>query len=340
MPKLGKRKRDERRLGKPVRLADIALARDVAGWTVSPWIIHSGNRDVWQMAWESIARVRRTIAGCSVIVADNVGTYFYEHPQQYWTYREDFPNSAPPFSSFFIELGRPGRLVLEDGDGPPGDWMPDRWGFLFSAVDAGSVPYISVLPSGEMVHREVVGARWYLKVELITAVGLKPDYPGFLKWFPVGEHGEILEDPPSGLLGPHLPSEDRKEIGDTLACLFPPALLALSFLNCKNTTLRPVEPDPEINRERRAAHLAPFVRYHTIDIEPMRRVLGTEGRVGEVGLRRALHLVRGHFATYTPDRPLFGKVAGTFWVPSHVRGSAERGAVISDYRIGDATHGC
>lgn len=42
---------------------------------------------------------------------------------------------------------------------------------------------------------------------------------------------------------------------------------------------------------------------------------------------------RGHFSTYTEDRPLFGKVSGTFWVPSHVRGSAKQGVVVSDYNV-------
>jgi len=53
---------------------------------------------------------------------------------------------------------------------------------------------------------------------------------------------------------------------------------------------------------------------------------------------RAYHLVRGHFATYSEERRLFGKHVGTFFIPAHVRGSAEAGAVVKDYALAaDAT---
>jgi hypothetical protein len=98
-------------------------------------------------------------------------------------------------------------------------------------------------------------------------------------------------------------------------------------------TLDAVEPDPHVNRERRRHGLKPFVRYHTINIEPMKKVLRTEGQIESQGLKRALHICRGHFSTYSEERPLFGKVAGTFWIPAHVRGEAKEGLVISDYRV-------
>jgi hypothetical protein len=77
-----------------------------------------------------------------------------------------------------------------------------------------------------------------------------------------------------------------------------------------------------------------FLRYHTVDIEPMKRVLWSEGQIESVGLKRALNIVRGHFSTYSEERPLFGKVAGTFWIPCHVRGTVEEGVVASDYQVG------
>jgi hypothetical protein len=104
-------------------------------------------------------------------------------------------------------------------------------------------------------------------------------------------------------------------------------------MNCKNVVVAPNEPDRHLNRERRKHGLKPFLRYHTINIEPMKRVLRTEGNIESVGLKRALHIVRGHFSTYTEEKPLFGKVAGTFWIPSHVRGSTEEGIVVSNYQV-------
>ncbi len=65
----------------------------------------------------------------------------------------------------------------------------------------------------------------------------------------------------------------------------------------------------------------------------MKEVLRREGGSETNGLKKALHICRGHFATYSPEHPLFGKFTGTFWKPAHVRGSQEHGIVVKDYVI-------
>jgi hypothetical protein len=122
-------------------------------------------------------------------------------------------------------------------------------------------------------------------------------------------------------------------LDNEVAQYFMPALLAISFVNCRNTSLEATDPDGPINRERCKAGLKPFLRYHTINLEPMKKVLKTEGNIETEGLKKALHICRGHFATYSEDKPLFGHFTGTVWKPSHVRGSAKQGVVISDYNI-------
>lgn len=62
---------------------------------------------------------------------------------------------------------------------------------------------------------------------------------------------------------------------------------------------------------------------------------GTSGDAAQL----PLHSVRGHFKTYTPERPLFGTVVGRFWWPAHARGNAENGEVRKSYRVIDATKG-
>lgn len=60
--------------------------------------------------------------------------------------------------------------------------------------------------------------------------------------------------------------------------------------------------------------------------------MATEGRSGELGLRKALHICRGHFKHFE-DKPLFGRVRGTFWWGSMVRGTESKGKVIHDYEV-------
>lgn len=109
--------------------------------------------------------------------------------------------------------------------------------------------------------------------------------------------------------------------------------LAVSFMHCKNVATREVTQAGFDRQVWQKKHKRRLVRYHVLDIDPMRKVLRTEGRIEEVGLKRALHICRGHFATYTEDAPLFGRVTGTFWRPQHVRGSKSAGAVVKDYNV-------
>jgi hypothetical protein len=183
-------------------------------------------------------------------------------------------------------------------------------------------------------------AEWFLKAELFIEAN-KLGSPGIVG--PVGYYvfamdakGKILSSPTMGFVGGHFPeflSQSTEFIGTFSAMLFP-AMLAISFMNCKNVAIAPVEPDREINRERKKAGLKPFVRYHTIDIEPMKKVLRTEGQAETHGLKHALHICRGHFATYTDNfmgRPLDKPM--TVWRPAHVRGSLDEGIVVSDYNV-------
>jgi hypothetical protein len=109
--------------------------------------------------------------------------------------------------------------------------------------------------------------------------------------------------------------------------------LALSFTHCKNVKAVDHETPPKIAAKRTASGKPPGVTYKTLVIDGMKETLRTEGGIAQNGLKKALHICRGHFATYTPDRPLFGKVVGTVWKPMHTRGSRDRGEVRKDYKV-------
>ena len=93
----------------------------------------------------------------------------------------------------------------------------------------------------------------------------------------------------------------------------------------------------KVAKKRRKAGKPVGTVYKTLAIEPMKAVLSSEGGVTTNGLKRALHICRGHFATYTADKPLFGHFVGTVWRPMHTRGNKKHGEVKKDYRI-EAPH--
>jgi len=75
-----------------------------------------------------------------------------------------------------------------------------------------------------------------------------------------------------------------------------------------------------------------------LEIEPMKKVLKSEGNIDEVGLQRALHICRGHFKDYSNGKGLFGKHKGLYWWDSTVRGTESEGKIIKDYNIVDISN--
>jgi len=110
-----------------------------------------------------------------------------------------------------------------------------------------------------------------------------------------------------------------------------PVFTALSLINCRNVQ---TEESGKIGLSRSGAEKrrktpAKFIRYHTI-------ILPGGGSVsdGKGGHRAtALHKVRGHFKTFTAERPLLGRHVGTYWWGWQVRGNPDNGVVISDYQL-------
>jgi hypothetical protein len=274
------------------------------------------------------------VSSSVVVEASNVMTYWESQKDRpsVWT---EMPSCRLPFPSMFVEahawrphfVGTKLSVLLVDHD-------------VASALDAIG----TVLSEGQAsrsrttIQSDLPGlrdaAKYSIAFGLIMLSKGKVVGPLTQGKILLGAHGEPLRAPfgqiPNELVEMLGGIEEAKQFSKL--SLFP-IMLAVAFMNCKNVVVAPNEPDRHLNRERRKHGLKPFLRYHTINIEPMKKVLKTEGKIESLGLKRALHIVRGHFSTYTEEKPLFGKVAGTFWIPSHVRGSTEEGVVVSDYQI-------
>lgn len=103
---------------------------------------------------------------------------------------------------------------------------------------------------------------------------------------------------------------------------------AFTFAHCKNVTTidstASLKPPDKIERRLKL----PAFRRYTLKING-RQTASPDG--DGTGTSPAYHLCRGHFATYTPERPLFGRLVGKFWIPAHTKGNKSRGEVVKDY---------
>jgi hypothetical protein len=186
-------------------------------------------------------------------------------------------------------------------------------------------------------------ARWLLSLTLVMEVWRKGEVygPCMTHIFQLDAHGEPCrrEGRTTGVVEkvpPMTPTlgegEDSYLRGVTMNLGFP-AAFGLSLLNCKNVDMRAVHPPEKLAKRAQRKRGRPLAIYYVLDINPMRRILDTEGEAQTKGLGHAMHICRGHFKTYTEEAPLFGKRTGTYWWESQVRGKAEHGVVEKDYRI-------
>jgi hypothetical protein len=82
------------------------------------------------------------------------------------------------------------------------------------------------------------------------------------------------------------------------------------------------------NRHRKWIH-----RHYVLQIRPMKEVYKIENDGESIERENSFHFCRGHFKTYTEEKPLFGKYVGDFWWDAHARGSIKKGLVTKDYKI-------
>ena len=257
----------------------------------------------------------------------------------------DLPCITPPFDRVWLEYDTAGDFPSEIVNWHRG-CLADRVGTLIVTYpfDDAMQRLLNLESRGVVLDREV---QWVLDVQQFYG---KSQDRNVSVWFAhrflmLDAEGQIARNSKTGkIISTVLPYESLKDAEkpegwdqetqtlNRYTYLAP--LFALSLLHCKNVQVVE-ERDTRSRQQRREDSRKGIQRFtfKTLIIEPMKTVLSVEGSVEQHGLKKALHICRGHFANYAEDKPLFGKYSGRFWRPSHVRGSAERGAVVKDYKV-------
>lgn len=311
MARESKRKRDERRFGRLSGLAESILE---AG--LGPGVDLKGDREAIEFGHDIANFFIEELEDATIVRIDNVVDYVNSvYADRTVEVASEVPNWRPPFQSIFLEdRSRQGvsRGIL-----------------LSSGNEARSL--IADLNLGGEFDTEYADV---LLLRTVLAIDGRPLGPTSISLLAFDEYGKAIGQGWTQITFGKFMSESQFGFAEqmTNSDMFV-AGLSLSFMHCKNVELCPVEPNAGINKIRCRSGMQPFLRYHTINIEPMKMVLRTEGGVEANGLKKALHICRGHFATYTKEKPLFGHFTGTVWKPCHVRGSSKHGVVLSDYNV-------
>lgn len=113
---------------------------------------------------------------------------------------------------------------------------------------------------------------------------------------------------------------------DDLACLN----LALMLLSCKNIETEQIKAPMKLNKKRQKKGKLPIFTYKTLVLKPMGK---KQESIPKNLWENRIHLCRGHFKTYTDEKPLFGKYTGRFWWQPSVRGRNKDGVIHKDYQL-------
>jgi hypothetical protein len=127
-------------------------------------------------------------------------------------------------------------------------------------------------------------------------------------------------------------SHDEHATMNNIAVMAVRVVGLFALLNCRNVGLADSAPHQHRRKGHRQGRTG--ISWKVLHLHPATGPKAArEGshRLGDQ-LTRA-HLVRGHFRTYTEAAPLLGHTVGRIFFHAHVRGNAERGAVLKDYSV-------
>jgi hypothetical protein len=285
-----------------------------------------------------LSAIRSLLREIPIVRVDNVTKYFFEAVGEKGYYGLEFPSLAPPWPRFFIETTHPDGVAHASSYEAWTDQSFRAWGHLFEVSEVSSQP-------DPMAFKPDV--RWVVVATLVAELDKGDVLAPLVKWtFALRADGERSDFRVPGEEGwtsgtAEWASAEWERLGPfaekemfSVACanLLDAAFLAISMMHCKNVALAEVVPPAALSKARERRKGLPLLRYYELEIEPMKKVLRSEGRIAETGLNQALHICRGHFKDYRKSG-LFGRHKGLYWWDQHARGDADFGVVVKDYSI-------
>lgn len=302
----------------------------------SDWMPHrlvGGHPTAFSRWTQLTGQLRANLAVANVFVIDNVSKWYFEAPDncKTWVLTRDFPNVAPPYPVMWMEH-KPPKYVMER---PSVSGKLSRNPEELKLMDKMPMQLTDTQgrcsPTGVLILSRDTGTGWeseyYVFIEHHDGTIIAP---WGMEQIVSDKQGKPLYTNPMTFGERVIDEHDQEFHATQLMCV--PFMLAVSFLHCKNVTLINNEPSAALNKKYRKKTNKNLITYKTLEIEPMRKVLRTEGKMDTHGIQHALHLCRGHFKHFE-DKGLFGKYKGMYWWESHVRGTDRERLVEKEYSV-------
>lgn len=275
-------------------------------------------REKWHEAEMSI---RKTLNSAEVFEISNVADYFWSTAKEKnWNISQDFPCLMPPFQNLWLEYTLPKNIPLNFK-------VAKRCGVLIQThpLTTDAHAYASHHQTCTVFLDTVIGESNRVVDGPLLEIHYYIQHNGTPHFHP---EGILLQTP--GIR--HDWANQHRSMLSELAIYTYPALLAVTLLNCKNTSVTENQPPTKLAKAHLHRHNRPLVTFRTLQIEPLTKILH-EATEGTSDLKRALHICRGHFKDFR-EQGLFGRHKGLYWWGAQARGRASKGVALKDYKIG------
>ena len=240
----------------------------------------------------------RFLAQSQLVVADNVLKYMLENRAGDIVSPSDFPCVMLPFEYTFIEVRIPRSTQWST-------WAEE--GGVLLSMNEPKAPEKSGFVSDEMIEWSL---RPEVKFHLHATVFFNSKEDGLCPMcrliMPVTEDGRLTTGDDTKfwvIVDRCLPIPGYEEFPEALrdehlkcaGWILPSALMAISFMHCRNVAVKKETPPLLLSKKHEKRTGRPLLRYHVIQIDHMKQVLEREGNASTEGLKKALHICRGHF---------------------------------------------
>jgi hypothetical protein len=300
----------------------------------------------------------KQIKGLPLFIGDDIALWYQSLSNEEWTV-DDFPTLAPPYRHIWLDY-----LITNQDPDKEKTQFPSHFGLYcswrdplkvtkpefngnsqleqtyYKFVDKNHSRWVCDITLFQLYEGKVLGPRWGWK-QLLDQNGkihLDEEKETINFFGPLDDN--LIEDMAKRA---EIENRDVHEIADEVAdsCLpfLHTAALTIAFLHTKNIEFQEEElgawkPRTKAQKRRGEQEL-PALTYKTLIVKAIKKSIqiardetGTKGS-------RSLHFVRGHFHTYTEEKPLFGRkgLTGDYFIPFHSRGNANIGQTVKDYEV-------
>lgn len=189
------------------------------------------------------AALRAELADAELIVIDNVAEYLYGLvDMDDWDARKSYPTLAPPFPSFFVEYRSPRVILGQTPELPLANAFSRGYGFWFNGFERDDdKPGWEI--RAQAFEERVKGELFYTACEWRILV----DGSGAVETY--GSHLGHPDGPDEHLV---------KTLRGLYDIAIQPALLAISFMHCKNVVLLDETPPAKLSRAHERRHGRPL----------------------------------------------------------------------------------